>query len=230
MSDERMSDEVMSDGVMSDEVMSDERMSDEMTSDEMTSDEMTSDETMSDETASEETASEESIGVLFVRRDLRLANNPILHHLSVDIPGVIKYTPTHLLVVYVLPPDQVETSGLLKAGEASPYPPALSENSHAWRTGLHRVRFLAESVWDMKESLEELGMGLIIRVGSFPEVLESINSHYSRLKYGPQVSEVYIAKGYSVDELREERELFATCTYLGIRYVSFDDRKPLVNL
>ncbi|UKZ60692.1 uncharacterized protein TrAtP1_001962 [Trichoderma atroviride] len=59
-----------------------------------------------------------SILLYIMRRDLRTSDNPILHRLSTAEHGF-----THLLPVYILPPDQMEVSGLVKDGKTSPYPP-----------------------------------------------------------------------------------------------------------
>ncbi|QYS93265.1 DASH family cryptochrome [Trichoderma simmonsii] len=204
---------------MSEEWMSEDWMSEEWTSEERTSKEQTSEEPMS----------EERIVIYLVRRDLRVADNHILHLLSRhNINDECSYT--HLLPVYVLDPDQVETSGLLKNGERSPHPRALSENSGVWKCGLHRVKFLAEAIWDMKERLEELDNGLIIRVGRFYDILESIYKHYSSDKGGPQISSVWMARGHTPEQISEQQEVYTACYNFGIDYVKFRDREPFVDL
>ncbi|KAL7938341.1 DNA photolyase, FAD-binding/Cryptochrome [Trichoderma chlorosporum] len=172
---------------------------------------------------------QDRIVIYLVRRDLRIADNHILHLMSrYDISE--QRIHTHLLPVYILPPDQVETSGFLKDGARSPYPPALAENSRVWKCGPHRAKFLAESVWDMKEQLEELKSGLVIRVGRFREILQGILLHYSKSKHDTPVSSVWMAQGISEDEAKEEQEVLATCYNLGVNHVLFHDRKPLVHL
>ncbi|KAL7956038.1 DNA photolyase, FAD-binding/Cryptochrome [Trichoderma compactum] len=177
----------------------------------------------------ERVMSDERVVIYLVRRDLRVADNHILHLLSrynINEEG----TYTHLLPVYILAPDRVETSGLLKDGERSPYPRALSEHSGVWKCGLHRVKFLAEAIWDMKERLEELDNGLIIRVGRFYETLKSIFLHYSSDKGGPQISSVWMVKGNSPDEISEQQQVYAACYDFGIDYVKFRDRELFVDI
>lgn len=166
------------------------------------------------------------IVVYFLRRDLRIADNAILHVLSVarDYHGY-----TYLLPVYVLPPDQVEISGLLKDGKTSPYPQARANVSKYWKCGIHRVKFLAESVWDLKENLEYLESGLIIRAGRFQDVLRNIVVHYAGHKESPQVAAVWMTKGSSLEEVREEQEISSACFDLGVKYVPFRDRRAFID-
>ncbi|KKP00070.1 DASH family cryptochrome [Trichoderma harzianum] len=210
--------------------MSEDWMSeDDWMSEEWIAEERMSEERMSEEQMSEERTSEERVVIYLVRRDLRVADNHILHLLSRhNINDESTYT--HLLPVYVLPPDQVETSGLLKNGERSPYPRAVSENSGVWKCGLHRVKFLAEAIWDMKERLEELDNGLIIRVGRFYDILEGIYKHYSSDKSGPQISSVWMARGHTPEQISEQQEVYTACYNFGIDYVKFRDREPFVDV
>ncbi|KAL7818637.1 hypothetical protein V8C44DRAFT_367126 [Trichoderma aethiopicum] len=166
------------------------------------------------------------IVVYLLRRDLRTADNPILHHLS-RTGG--KHGYTHLLPVYVLPPDQIEVSGLVKDGETSPYPCSLAEVSRYWKCGIHRVRFLAESIWDLKSKLETLGSGLIIRAGSFPDVLGSIVEHYANHEEGPQVAAVWMTKGFLQEEVNEQQAIASFCDEARIRFTLFRDNRWFIN-
>ncbi|KAL7822721.1 cryptochrome [Trichoderma gracile] len=166
------------------------------------------------------------IVVYLLRRDLRTADNPVLHYLSTT-DG--KHGYTHLLPVYVMPPDKIELSGLVKDEEASPYPQALAEVSRHWKCGIHRVRFIAESVWDLKTKLEALGSGLIIRAGTFPDVLESIVQHYAGQIDGPQVAAVWITSGLLLEEVNEQQAIASFCDEVGIRFVPFRDHKWFID-
>ncbi|KAL7790787.1 DNA photolyase, FAD-binding/Cryptochrome [Trichoderma ceciliae] len=160
--------------------------------------------------------------VYFMRRDLRTADNPILHRLSTT-NGRQGYT--HLLPVYVLPPDQVEISGLLKDGETSPHPLAVAETSGNWKCGAQRVKFLAESVWNLKEKLESLDSGLVIRAGTFDDVLRGVVQHYAEYGDGPQVSAVWMTEDFSPEQKSEQEDISAACLELGIGFVLFRDQK-----
>ncbi|ETS03518.1 cryptochrome [Trichoderma reesei RUT C-30] len=166
------------------------------------------------------------IVVYLLGQDLRTADNPILHYLS--ITGS-EHGYTHLLPVYVLPPDQIDLSGLVKDGETFPYPHALTGVGRYWKCGIHRVRFLVESVWDLKSKLEALGSGLIIRAGSFPDVLEGIVQHYADQQDGPQVAAVWMTKGFLPVEVSEQQAIASFCDEVGLRFVSFRDHKWFID-
>ncbi|KAK5653391.1 hypothetical protein OQA88_8876 [Cercophora sp. LCS_1] len=74
--------------------------------------------------------SKSNILVYVLRRDLRVADNPILHHLASNNHGF-----THILPIYVFQAHQVEVSGFLVNGAKSPYPEARSRVGRYWRCG-----------------------------------------------------------------------------------------------
>jgi deoxyribodipyrimidine photo-lyase len=137
--------------------------------------------------------------IYLLRRDLRLVDNPVFHELSNPAklensiePGRRLPHPeyTHLLPIYALSPDQIEVSGLLSPGDGdtsvpSPYPEARSRVGRFWRCGTHRAKFLAQSVWDLKSSLEKRGSGLEIRVGPIAEVLRKVVEWYAPQSISP---------------------------------------------
>ncbi|KAJ3979426.1 DNA photolyase, FAD-binding/Cryptochrome [Lentinula detonsa] len=134
--------------------------------------------------------------IYLLRRDLRVSDNPIFHHLQQHS----KFS--HILPLYVLPPNQVEVSGFLQdPGSDSPYPQARSRLGNFWRCGPHRAKFLAESIWDMKQSLKERGSDLIIRVGRMEEVVRQILRHQD---YRGKVGAVWMTKDWANEEVDEE--------------------------
>lgn len=161
-----------------------------------------------------------TILVYLMRRDLRTSDNPILYRLSATEHGF-----THLLPVYILPPDQIEVSGLVKDGKMSPYPPARYDLSQRWKCGHLRAKFIAESLWDLKGNLESLGSGLCIRVGTFDGVLNGIIQHYAANREGPQVTAVWMAEDYSPGQQREEDTISAICETHGIEFDRLYDVK-----
>jgi deoxyribodipyrimidine photo-lyase len=79
--------------------------------------------------------------------------------------------------LYVFSAQQIEVSGFLQPSEAdphpkSPYPEARTKVGAFWRCGPHRAKFMSESVWDLKKTLDKSGSGLCIRAGRLAEVIE----------------------------------------------------------
>ncbi|KAG6002496.1 hypothetical protein E4U21_003024 [Claviceps maximensis] len=161
--------------------------------------------------------------VYLLRRDLRVADNPILHHLAT----VSDHGYTHLLPIYVFPAQQVEVSGFLKQGETSPYPPALSQVGKFWRCGPFRAKFLAESVWNLKNNLEELGNGLVIRVGSVKDVLDHL---VGEMKNTPTaVNSVWMTEELSWEEKLEQKEVASLCSERDIDFKIWNDEKYFID-
>ncbi|KAF7983789.1 hypothetical protein HWV62_19011 [Athelia sp. TMB] len=153
-----------------------------------------------------------------LRRDLRLADSPVFHHLATS-----NYSYTHLLPVYYLPPHQIEVSGFLRNPEAGlPYPEARSRIGRFWRTGPLRAQFIAESVWDLKGSLESIGSGLLVRVGRADEIVE-------RLAREGSVQGVWMSSGIATEEKAEERSVRRAADRLGIDFKLWSDESYLIH-
>ncbi|KAG6101432.1 hypothetical protein E4U30_002105 [Claviceps sp. LM220 group G6] len=161
--------------------------------------------------------------VYLLRRDLRVADNPILHHLA----SVSDHGFTHLLPIYVFPAQQVEISGFLKSGATSPYPPALSRVGKFWRCGPHRAKFLAESVWNLKTTLEELGSGMLIRVGSTKDVVEHLIGEMKDT--ATSVNSVWMTEELSMEEKEEQEAMASLCSKRDIDFKIWKDEKYLVD-
>ncbi|KPM35399.1 putative cryptochrome DASH, mitochondrial [Neonectria ditissima] len=161
--------------------------------------------------------------VYLVRRDLRVSDNPILHHLATS-----KHGYTHLLPVFVLPPHQIEVSGFLADDvEESPYYPALSKVGKFWRCGPHRAKFLAQSVWDMKTSLESLESGLVLRVGNFAEVVTSIIE--SLKSSNNSVGAVWMTEDQSVEEEDDQKAVSLACFANNVDFKLWRDDKYYID-
>ncbi|KAK0390783.1 hypothetical protein NLU13_0286 [Sarocladium strictum] len=161
--------------------------------------------------------------VYLIRRDLRVADNPVLHHLTTNSD----HGYTHLLPVYVFDPLQIEVSGFLKHGQASPYPEARSAVGGYWRTGPHRAKFIAQSVWDLKQSLEQLNSGLMLRVGSPVEVVKHI---IDALKDGSQfVGGVYMTEENSSEEVDEQSSIQEVCKEQAVEFKLWQDEKYFID-
>ncbi|KAF1808836.1 cryptochrome [Eremomyces bilateralis CBS 781.70] len=134
--------------------------------------------------------------IYLLRRDLRVTDNPVLDEVARLYEGRdsgehISSQPvpdfTHLLPLYVFPAQQVDVSGFLhkdartrETGSRKPYAPARSQVGNFPRTGPHRAKFTAESVWDLKQSFQKLGSDLVIRAGRLAEVLDDMIEQFER--------------------------------------------------
>lgn len=164
-----------------------------------------------------------NILIYLLRHDLRLSDNPVLHRLATQ--GDHGFT--HLLPVYVIPAHQVQISGFIKDGSPSPYPEARGTVSKVWRTGPHRAKFLAQCVWDLKESLESVGSGLLVRVGLFSDVTEALIEGLQQQQ--ETVGAVWMTGEAGVEERRDQKSVAAICKKLGTDFLLWDDEKYYVD-
>ncbi|ODA78648.1 hypothetical protein RJ55_06030 [Drechmeria coniospora] len=163
--------------------------------------------------------------VYLLRRDLRIADNPILHHLATSTDHGF----THLLPIYVFPSLQIEVSGFVKDGESLPYPEARSRVGKYWRCGPHRAKFLAQSVWDLKDSLERLSSGLLVRVGDVRDVLEHLLEAFGAAPAAPAVDAVWMTEELSSEEKHEQDAVAALCSESGVDFKLWPDEKYFVD-
>lgn len=168
------------------------------------------------------------VRLLLLRRDLRLVDNPLFHALSKAKDH------THVLPVYVFNPQQVETSGFLLPEIKSPYTEARSRVGGFWRCGPHRAKFVAECIWDLKEHLEKLGSGLVIRVGWGGEVvggmIESIDDKEDA-DTGKIVS-VWMTRDHGSEEMSEENGIKKLVEKIGkgnIEFRALEDESYLID-
>lgn len=179
--------------------------------------------------AAKMTAEAPRILLLVLRRDLRLADNPLLH--AMQNTG---NKHTHVLPVYNFNPQQIEVSGFLEPDAKSPYPEARSRVGGFWRCGPHRARFVAECVWDLKESLVKIGSDLIVRVGLGGEVVGGILQQIgARDGDGAgRVVGVWMARGHGSEEMSEERGVRSAVEAVGegvIEFRVFEDESYLIH-
>ncbi|KAF3916877.1 Cryptochrome-1 [Dactylellina cionopaga] len=191
----------------------------------------------------------QKILIYIVRRELRLTDNPVLHHISETLSkGQTRFT--HLLPVYVFPARQIEIGGFLSKDldkttkiengtsksptpVESPYPPARSVVGGFPRCGPHRAKFWAESVWDFKISLESVGSGLVIRVGRIDDVLEGILNEFKKGQTTGNIKRevvgVWITAEEGVAEKTDERNVFRVAGMKGVDVRIWKDEKFLVD-
>ncbi len=133
----------------------------------------------------------------------------------------------------MFPAQQIEISGFLaSASDKSPYPEARSYHAKVWRTGPHRTKFIAEGVWDLKQSLEELdsGSGLQIRVGMTKDVVKNILDYYSKDDGSKgEIAGVWMTKNESVEEKEEEKNIEAITQEHGVDFKLWSDEKYYID-
>ncbi|KAL8914865.1 MAG: hypothetical protein Q9172_006997 [Xanthocarpia lactea] len=143
--------------------------------------------------------------IYMLRRDLRVVDNPILHDIA-KIAQQSQHPFTHFLPIYVFAAQQIEVSGFLSSdSERSPFPEARSPAGGFWRCGPHRAKFLAESVWDVKKRLGNIGSGLEIRVGMAGQVIKELLEAFQQ--QNTEVAAIWMTEEEGVEEKQEERDV-----------------------
>ena len=165
--------------------------------------------------------------IYLLRRDLRLADNPVFHDVAKSAHQS-QQPFTHLLPVYVFAAQQIEVSGFLSSeSDRSPYPEARSVSAGFWRCGPHRATFLAESVWDLRRSLESIGSGLEIRVGLAGLVIKQMLEAFE--KENTEVVGVWMTEEEGVEEKREERDIRKAAENAGTEFKLWTDEKYYID-
>ena len=161
--------------------------------------------------------------VYLIRKDLRVSDNPILHHLATSTDHGF----SHLLPIFVFPPHQIEVSGFIKDGSKSPFPEARSQVGKYWRCGPHRAKFIGESVWNLKRSLESLESGLVLRIGRLGDVVQQMidGLQQKQLKVGA----VWVTDLEGTEEKDEEKAVSTACEKAGIDFKLWIDEKYFVD-
>ncbi|KAK5175090.1 uncharacterized protein LTR77_000227 [Saxophila tyrrhenica] len=166
--------------------------------------------------------------IYLLRRDLRLADNPIFHEIG-KLNSQSQKPFTHLLPVYVFPAAQVEVSGFLASDDQrSPYKEARSEVGHFFRCGRLRAKFLAESVWDLKDDLSKTGSGLEIRVGTMQDVVKSLLDGFKQ-QDDVEVHGLWMTSEEGWEEKIEEKEVKDLVRDDGKEFKLWTDEKYFVD-
>jgi deoxyribodipyrimidine photo-lyase len=167
--------------------------------------------------------------IYVLRRDLRLCDNPVFHEIS-KLAQQSQRPFTHVLPLYVFAAPQIEVSGLLAdPNSKSPFPEARSEVGRFWRCGPHRAKFLAESVWELKSTLEALGSGLVIRAGLVGKVVEDLLKQLKQVGKDISVSAVWMTEEEGVEEKREERDVRRAAEKSGADFKLWLDEKYYID-
>jgi deoxyribodipyrimidine photo-lyase len=178
--------------------------------------------------------------IYVLRRDLRLSDNPVFYEAATEYSTKSKFT--HVLPIYVFSAQQIEVSGFLKTKDVSqqpnsPYPEARSQVARYWRCGPHRAKFLAESVWDLKEGLESAESGLVIRVGLIADVIQHAfdylekpkNEAHSTQAERAEIVGVWMTGDVTAEERQEELEVQRIVEGHGKEFRLFTDEKFFVD-
>ncbi|KAI0379148.1 cryptochrome [Hypomontagnella monticulosa] len=167
--------------------------------------------------------SKNNLLIYVVRHDLRVSDNPILHHLA----STPDHGFTNVLPLFAILPYQIEVSGFLEEGAKSPYPEARSDLGRYWRCGPHRATFIAQSVWNLKDNLEKLGSDLTIRIGKYDEVLRTlINGLRGE---GLEVGGVWTIGEEGFEEKRDEKTMSEICSSLNVDFRVWVDEKYFID-
>ncbi|KIY65384.1 cryptochrome [Cylindrobasidium torrendii FP15055 ss-10] len=160
--------------------------------------------------------------IYVLRHDLRFADNPIFHAIAAHQPKI-----THILPLYVLAPHQIEVSGFLEDTNAkSPFPETRSQIGRFWRCGPHRARWIAESVWDLKETLKKKGSDVVVRAGRLEDVVKDIIESKA-LK--DEEGAVWMTRDWATEERAEELRMRRVVTDAGLRWKVWDSQETLIH-
>lgn len=166
--------------------------------------------------------------IYLLRRDLRLGDNPIFSHIA-KLSKQSQAPFTHVLPLYVFPAEQVEISGFLAPGESkSPYPEARSKVGEFWRCGRLRSKFMAESVWDLKQDLKSVSSDLVIRVGTIQDAVKSVLAGYKDSK-SSSIYGLWMTAEDSWEEQQEEQKVKSLLDKDNLEFKLWTDEKYLVD-
>ena len=157
--------------------------------------------------------------ILLFRRDLRMHDNPLLlaaqkAHQSNQI--------THVLPLYIFNPQQVEVSGFLSSvTEKSPFKECRSSVGNFWRCGPYRAKFIAETVWDFKQTLKKLGSDLVLRVGHQASIVKGVIE--ALRESGATVAGVWVSNCVGTEEAAEVKSVQREVQRENLEFGSFED-------
>jgi deoxyribodipyrimidine photo-lyase len=166
--------------------------------------------------------------IYLLRRDLRLADNPIFTEIA-RLNSQSQKPFTHLLPLYVYPANQLEVSGFLSSdSDKCPYPEARSAVGGFWRCGKLRAKFLTECVWDLKSDLKGIGSDLVIRVGTVKDAVQSVLDGY-RERDDAEISGLWMTAEKSWEEQVEEEDVKKMVEKEGGEFQLWNDEKYFVD-
>jgi deoxyribodipyrimidine photo-lyase len=171
----------------------------------------------------------ENILIHVLRRDLRLDDNPVFHEIAqLYLSGKARFT--HVLPLYIFNARQIEVSGFFTNSGSEPlYPEAKSLIGKFWRCGPHRARFLCESVWDLKQTLENVNSGLCIRAGNLQDVVQSALESLGSDGSEAEIVGVWMTGDVTPEELEDEASIQTVVEAKGMEFRLFKDEKYFID-
>lgn len=113
--------------------------------------------------------------------------------------------------------------------EPWPFPEARSRVGAFWRCGPHRAKFVAETVWDLKTTLEANGSGLSMRAGVQSHVVKDILEYYQEGKERGEVVGVWMTGEKASEETDEEDQIQKVVEKFEKEFRVFKDEKYFVD-
>ncbi|TKY87726.1 hypothetical protein EX895_003307 [Sporisorium graminicola] len=155
-----------------------------------------------------------NILIAVLRNDLRLHDHPIFHLCSEPSPPStpFKQPVTHVLPIYVYDQRHIEVSGfpsLLKAtssgGGKGSTQYAKTRELGLWRTGIHRTKFINESVFDLRDRLRSIGSDLGLFAGTPESVVRALVREIR--DKGDTVEAVFLGREINTEEVNVQKRL-----------------------
>jgi deoxyribodipyrimidine photo-lyase len=102
-----------------------------------------------------------------------------------------------------------------------------SRVGHFARCGPHRAKFIAETVWNLKTSLEALGSGLVLRAGDHGKVVSGLVEGFKKQQL--QVGAVWTTGLVGSEEMDQEGVVSAVCRDLDVNFKTWPDEKYFID-
>ncbi|SPO25182.1 related to Deoxyribodipyrimidine photolyase [Ustilago trichophora] len=172
-----------------------------------------------------------NILIAVLRNDLRLHDHPIFHLCSEPSPSnaAFKQPVTHVLPVYVWDQRHIEVSGFPNLQKAQKAGGGKGQSQMAktrqlgiWRSGLHRTKFINESVFDLRDRLRSVGSDLAMFAGTPESVIPSLVK--SIRDKGDTVEAVYLGREINTEEVNVQKRLDSILSDLQCPFKMFEGK------
>jgi len=166
-----------------------------------------------------------SVLVAVLRNDLRVLDHPIFHaaHFQDSVSSKVKY----VLPVYCFDERQIELSGIEGYTKVDASRQAKTRVGQFWKCGIHRTKFLHESLTDLQSTLQKLGNDLHIYFGQPEEVVPAIVKALSSA--GHSVEAVYLSAENTSEEIQIQERLESALKESQTRFVLSENQRTLIH-